>query len=115
MIDWTRVLTLHDEVGADEFRPLVELFLDEIEGVMMSIDAADPPRFEEKLHFLKGSAWNMGLRALGALCELWETLVIRGGGDSLDVGQLFDCYGQSKQLLMRDMDRLLARGQTDVA
>lgn len=115
MIDWTRVLTLHDEVGADEFRPLVELFLDEIEGVMMSIDPGQPQRFEEKLHFLKGSAWNMGLRALGSLCELWESLVIRGGAGDLDLGLLFACYSQSKQVLMRDMDRLLAAGRTDVA
>lgn len=115
MIDWARVLTLHDEVGADEFRPLVELFLDEIESVMMSIDPSDPQSFEERLHFLKGSAWNMGLRAFGRLCELWESLVIRGGADGLDTRQIYDCYSQSKQVLMRDMDRLLAARRIDVA
>ena len=115
MIDWTRVLTLHDEVGSAEFRPLLELFLDEIEGVMMSVSSTDPVIFEEKLHFLKGCAWNLGLRAFGALCELWEALVIRGGGDALDLDQLFACYAQSKQMLVRDLDRLLAGGQVDVA
>lgn len=115
MIDWTRVVTLHAEVGAAEFRPLLELFLDEIEGVMMSVSPADPAALEEKLHFLKGCAWNLGLRAFGSLCELWEALVIRGGGEALDLAQLFSCYGQSKQMLMRDLDRLLAGGQADVA
>ena len=35
MIDWERVTSLRDEVGEDEFRPLVEMFLDEIEALSL--------------------------------------------------------------------------------
>ena len=115
MIDWKRVLALHDEVGEAEFRLLVELFLDEIEGVMMSLDTTDPEILEQRLHFLKGNAWNLGLQAFGAQCALWETMVIRGHTDSLEVDRLLDCYAQSKQVLMRDLDRVLDRRTTGVA
>lgn len=115
MIDWKRVLALHDEVGAAEFRPLVELFLDEIEGVLMTATPADPQILEQRLHFLKGSAWNLGLRAFGAQCELWESLVRRGGAPQFDPDQLMGSYGSSKQILMRDLDRVLNGGESEVA
>lgn len=115
MIDWKRVLALHDEVGEAEFRPLVELFLDEIEGTLMTISAADPGVLEQRLLFLKGCAWNLGLRSFGAQCELWESLVLRGGADRFDRDHLLACYGDSKQMLMRDIDRLLSGGESNVA
>lgn len=37
MIDWARIIELHDEIGADDFNEVVELFLSEVEE---RIDAA---------------------------------------------------------------------------
>ena len=57
MIDWDRLKELRDEVGAEDFDEVVELFLDEVEGVMDRLrDSPDVDTLEEDLHFLKGSA-----------------------------------------------------------
>ena len=85
MIDWKRMAALRHEVGEDEFAPLVELFLDEIEGAIMTMVPNDPDRMEQRLHFLKGCGLNMGLNAFCRLCDTWERMVATGLGDQLDV------------------------------
>ncbi len=66
MIRWERVNELRDEVGADDFKEVVDLFLEEVEEVIERLrDSPDPTRFEEDFHFLKGSALNLGFGALG--------------------------------------------------
>ncbi len=37
MIDWERVAELQSEIGADGFGEVLELFLDEVEGVVMRL------------------------------------------------------------------------------
>jgi hypothetical protein len=70
MISWDRVNELRREVGDEDFAEVVTIFLDEVETVLARMDSAsDPDRFPEDLHFLKGSALNLGFRALGALCD----------------------------------------------
>ncbi|MBV0913536.1 Hpt domain-containing protein [Anianabacter salinae] len=85
MIDWTRVNDLRFEIGEDGFPEVVELFLEEVEEVMARLlsagDAAD-----EDLHFLKGSALNLGFAELARLCDT-------GTGT---VADLAACYDQSK-------------------
>ena len=88
MIDWKRMAALRHEVGEDEFAPLVELFLDEIEGAIMTMVPNDPDRMEQRLHFLKGCGLNMGLNAFCRLCDTWERMVATGLGDQLDVEAL---------------------------
>lgn len=62
MIDWDRVTDLHDEVGAEDFEMIVGLFEEEVGEVIARL-RADPAveRMEEDLHFLRGSALNLGL------------------------------------------------------
>ncbi len=73
MIDWERVHELREEVGKDDFREVVELFLEEVEGVIARLrDSPDPLRFEDDFHFLKGSALNLGFSALADVCQLGE-------------------------------------------
>ena len=40
MIDWNRISTLRDEVGAEDFDEVVELFLDEVEEVILPVVAS---------------------------------------------------------------------------
>ncbi|WP_167626591.1 Hpt domain-containing protein [Paracoccus luteus] len=106
---------MHRELGEPEFRTILELFLDEIEAAVRRPAAAGTAEFEAQLHFLKGSAWNIGLSDFGALCQVCEALAIRGCADQVDPATLAECYALSRQVLMRDLDRMLARGRDAVA
>ena len=97
MIDWTRVNELRNEIGDDGFSEVVELFLDEVEEVIARLEnAPDPRSFEQDLHFLKGSAWNLGFAAFGAACQLGERTAALGLGDTVNVKAVLDCYAHSK-------------------
>ena len=51
MIDWERIIVLRDEVGAEDFGEVVELFLDEVEEVISRLRATpDMSTLEEDLH-----------------------------------------------------------------
>ena len=68
MIDWERVADLRSEVGEDDFFEVVDMFLEEVEEVIDRLTSSpEPARFEDDLHFLKGSALNLGFRHFSAL------------------------------------------------
>ena len=70
MIDWQRANDLRAEIGCEGFAEVVELFLDEVEGVVLRLKTRpEPARYEADLHFLKGGAWNLGFAEFGALCQ----------------------------------------------
>ena len=52
MLDWNRINELRGEVGDDEFQLILELFLDEVEGVIMRLSRRDVLQLETDLHFL---------------------------------------------------------------
>lgn len=69
MIDWRRIETLREEVGSEDFLEVAEMFLAEIEEAVSRLDDdAAPPDFAEQMHFIKGSASNLGFQALSAFC-----------------------------------------------
>lgn len=113
MIDWNRVEELRSEIGDDGFAEVVELFLDEVEGVMMRLASQpSPDRYEEDLHFLKGSAWNLGFAAFGTLCQNGEREAAAGRAHAVDIRGLLDSYSQSKAQFM---DRAADCGSTNAA
>lgn len=101
MIDWDRVAELRSEIGEDGFREVVELFLDEVEAVVMRLGRAPQlARLEEDLHFLKGSAWNIGFAAFGGLCQAGERMAAAGRAEAVDIAAILACYGASKQAFL---------------
>ncbi len=73
MIDWERVQELRDEIGPDDFKEVVGLFMSEVEEVIARLrDCPDPNRLEEDFHFIKGSALNLGFAGLAELCGAGE-------------------------------------------
>ncbi len=70
MIDWSRVTTLREEVGAEDFDEVVELFLEEVDDVVARLESGPAhDTLSEDLHFLKGSAMSLGFRQFSALCQ----------------------------------------------
>ena len=95
MIDWGRVAELRDEIGDDGFAEVLELFLDEVEVVVMRL-GRNPAKLEDDLHFLKGSAWNLGFTGFGAMCQEGERKSAAGRAHEVDVSAVLASYGASK-------------------
>lgn len=73
MIDWARVNALRFEIGAESFGEVVAMFLDETDEAMGQLSAdADAKTLEGQLHFLKGTALNLGFAEVAALCHAGE-------------------------------------------
>lgn len=109
MIDWERVNTLCDEVGADDFDEVVALFLDEVEDVITRLRSApDLATLEDDLHFLKGSALGLGFRSFSTLCQAGETMSAQGNAAEVDLRGILDNYTESKQQFQAEMAQSLA-------
>ena len=97
MIQWARVSELYNEIGADDFDEVVELFLEEVEEVVDRLRAnADLTCLEEDLHFLKGSALNLGFKAFSDLCQEGETLSANHRACDVGLTKILETYDQSK-------------------
>ena len=69
MIDWKRVEELKGEIGADGFVEVADMCLEEAEDAVRALVTGLPAdEIEGQLHFLKGSALNLGLCDLAPIC-----------------------------------------------
>lgn len=97
MIDWKRVNELRDEIGVEDFAEVVDLFLEEVEQITEKLrKAPDFDTLGEDLHFLKGSALNLGFRNFSILCQAGETASGEGAAKTVDVGEILTSYDLSK-------------------
>ncbi|MGC9419148.1 MAG: Hpt domain-containing protein [Rhodovulum sp.] len=109
MIDWTRVEELRSEVGEDAFDEVLDLFLEEVDEVMNRLrEKPDPGCLQADLHFVRGSALNLGLKEFCTICQGIEHRLTRG--DSVELSTLLDCYAESKAILIAE-----GRSDTKVA
>lgn len=100
MIDWDRVAELQEEVGQDGFCEVVALFLEETDEVVARLARHETAQeLGCDLHFLKGSALNLGLRALAQLCQEGERLCEGGTADRVNLPTLRRLYEESKAAL----------------
>jgi histidine phosphotransfer protein HptB len=107
MIDWNRVAALRDEIGAGEFAEVVEMFLTESDEAITRLKTGKPyPTLEAELHFLKGSALNLGFRDLAELCSLGEKRA--AGGQSVDLKPVVDSYADAKLTFAKGLGSLHA-------
>ncbi len=98
MIDWERVAELKDEVGDDDFAEIADLFLAEVEEVVTRMIASpDVGRLSEDLHFLKGSAINLGFSEFARLCQAGERLAAGGRGAEVGLAELANSFAMSRR------------------
>jgi HPt (histidine-containing phosphotransfer) domain-containing protein len=109
MIDWTRVIELRDEVGAEDLMEVVDLFLEEVEGALSDLtpDAAAPD-MAEKMHFLKGSALNIGFKDMAAICAQGEKDANDGNVAAIDTIAVQSSYASSKELFLQNLEENIA-------
>ena len=109
MIDWDRVSELRDEVGADDFTEVVDLFLGEVEYELSDLfEPTDATALENRLHFLKGSALNLGFSAFADLCQAGETAAKTGRSSAIDLTDIETCYRASKSEFMTNLQQFAA-------
>lgn len=102
MIEWSRVEELQAEIGAEDFAEVVALFLEEAdEAVATLAGTGDAATLEATLHFIKGSALNLGLRDLAQLCSEGERAAADGRAESVQVDVIARTYTLSKADLER--------------
>jgi HPt (histidine-containing phosphotransfer) domain-containing protein len=95
MIDWDRVASLRAEIGEDDFLEVAEMFLEEADDVIERLLAGRPgSSLAADLHFLKGSALNLGFADLAGLCSEGEKLA--DAGAPVDVPRVIRCYASSR-------------------
>ncbi|KIC18241.1 MULTISPECIES: Hpt domain-containing protein [unclassified Leisingera] len=100
MIDWPRVTELREEVGAEDFGEVVEIFLEEVEEVIGKLEGGDRGQLEQDLHFLKGSALNLGFDEFSSMCLDGERRSAQGGADGVDVPAIIANFQASKSVFL---------------
>lgn len=107
MIDWVRVADLRGEVGSDGFEEVVLLFMEETDAAVRSLSAAaTSSALEETLHFLKGSALNLGFVTVSRLCQEGERLAADGQGANVDLDALAESYWRARADFLAGLGRL---------
>lgn len=107
MIDWNRVSELCDEVGREDFSEIVELFLEEVDETMQRL-APGMPDLEGHMHFLKGSALNLGFDVFAQVCQAGEMAAGQGNESSVDLDQIAEIYAKSRAEFNDNLDMKLA-------
>ncbi|QIE46136.1 Hpt domain-containing protein [Pseudohalocynthiibacter aestuariivivens] len=107
MIDWSRVAELHDEIGAEDFGDVVELFLEEVQEEIGKLRAGEPPKeWEAMLHFLKGSALNLGFLHFSDLCQTGETAAAHAEFEQINIVNILESFDASCVEFLAGLDRL---------
>lgn len=99
MIDWKQVQQLEEDVGTEDFAEVVALFLDEVDEAIEPLKAPEGIPLDTVgalLHFLKGSAYNLGFEAFGSYCSNGEEMAKAGEAAEVDLLRVVDLYEQSR-------------------
>lgn len=78
MIDTTRVSELKREFGDDGFEEVLAIFVEETGPVVDRLSRGDSTDPAADLHFVRGSAENMGMNRLTEICRHGEAEVAQG-------------------------------------
>ena len=112
MIDWERVSDLRSEIGDEGFAEVEEIFLEETDDVIARLSAGPSEvQIGKDMHFLKGSAWNLGFAAFGVLCQSGERRAAQGQAATVDMAAVLASYAASKDCFLAGLAKLTA-GQT---
>lgn len=109
MIDWKRVEELRGEIGSEDFAEVANMFLEEAdETVALLAGGLAHQDVEGQLHFLKGSALNLGLADLAAVCQAGERLAAAGQGKLVDLSRVVAVYHTSRAAFLSGLENLSA-------
>lgn len=99
MLNLARIDELKSEVGEDDFAEVVGLFCEEVEEVLDELTTIAKDTLPQKLHFLKGSALNIGMDHVGELCRVEELRLLSEPTATPDTDAIRTAYMASKAKL----------------
>lgn len=103
MIDWDQIKQLEEDVGAEDLADVVEIFIEEVDEAVDALRNGSAPTGADlaaALHFLKGSAYNLGFKAFGDKCSDGEKDANAGSSDTVDLPGIVALYDVSKTEFM---------------
>lgn len=103
MINKDRVAELRDEVGPDDLEEVVLMFCEEVEETLNRISRTEEHSVEEELHFLKGSALNIGLTEVGKLCQEAEVELRHNPAAQPDIKSISEAFRSSRTKLISEL------------
>lgn len=92
MLDWTHINRLRQEVGEDSFAEIVDLFFAEVADTFAKVRANGATHTD--MHFLKGSAANLGFVAFSKTCQIAEHALL-AGSETADIQRVYDSFDAS--------------------
>ncbi|WP_298803425.1 Hpt domain-containing protein [uncultured Lentibacter sp.] len=95
MINWSKVKELRDDIGADDFEEIIEVFLQEVEDELAVLQDKSAAELAASMHFLKGSALNLGFEDFAEKCRQGERSAAH-----VEIPELLSCYDASKKLFL---------------
>ncbi|KIN65727.1 Hpt protein [Sulfitobacter noctilucae] len=108
MINWQRLRELQDEIGAEDFDEVVDLFLEEVAETIQRVSSAqDVKTLGEDLHFLKGSALTLGFEQFAAMCKEGEDAAQKNAA-AVIIEPILACYALSKDAFLSEYKQQLA-------
>jgi HPt (histidine-containing phosphotransfer) domain-containing protein len=102
-IDWARLAELREEIGPEEFAAVVEVFLADTDALVAALPETPPDRLEGALHAIKGSALNLGLVRLAAICAEGEACAAGGRPAAVPLAPILLAYGTARRALQRGL------------
>ena len=91
MIDWARVSELKEEFGEDGFDEVLAIFTEETGPIIDRLATGRSHDPAADLHFVKGSADNMGMSQLTEMCRRGEEEIAAGTPQVLaDIRSAYD-------------------------
>lgn len=107
-MDWDRVRDLREDVGEDDLGGIIALFLEETDAVVAQLAAhRSAGELRSDLHFLKGSALNIGMASFAQACHAAEEQLSCDNG-SVDIDLILGLYVQSREALVSGLTKLAA-------
>lgn len=97
MIDWPRICELRDEIGNADFEDVMRLFFEEFEEALATIQSlSDAHAVAAAVHFLKGSALNIGFEQVSTLCSALESSGTEKLSRDTEIQIIASAYHESK-------------------
>jgi HPt (histidine-containing phosphotransfer) domain-containing protein len=104
MIDTERLAELREEVGAEDLAEVVALFCEEVEETLDRIRRHPSGNLGEDLHFLKGSALNIGMSEVGQLCLAAEKSWRSDTSNPPDLAPIMHAFRKARQALCLELE-----------
>ena len=101
MIDRARLEELREEVGNGDFAEVIELFCEELAETLDRMTQGHSSSMADDLHFLKGSALNIGMSEVASLCAAGEAMIHNDGAASPDIVGIKTAFEKAQTELVR--------------